>query len=302
MAHSSKVESLAGTAALRAFGAAAARAPERRVKPLGRAVGRLVWRLSARHRRIALKNLRNVYGHEKSESELQDLARRVFEHFGQVAVEFFWLRHQSQETIRLLAPELDDSVLNQAYQEGRGAVVITGHFGNWEYLGMRLVANGHPLTVVARDSDSAAQATYINGIRKRGGFGAISKDEPASLMLKTLARNELLGILPDQNTIDKPIFVPFFGRLASTAPGVALLALRARCPVIPGFAVRTPEGFRIEIMPPLDIPQSGTLDERIWQVTAGYTSVIEKQIRRHPEQWLWFHDRWRRRPSNEDER
>lgn len=267
---------------------------------MGRALGRFVWRVSRRYRQVALKNLGLAFGEHSSQEELESLAKRVLEHFGQVAVEFFWLRRQSPETIRSLAPAFDEEALKAALGGGRGAVVITGHFGNWEYLGMRLVAEGYPLTVVARDSDNPTQAAYINDVRRRGGFGTISKQEPASLMLKTLSANELLGVLPDQNTIYNPVFVPFFGKMASVAPGVALLALRARCPVIPGFAVRTAHGFRIEMKQPLDIPDSGSLDERIWQVSADFTRVIEEQIRQYPEQWLWFHDRWRKRPPEEE--
>ena len=291
------IEQTLGTAALRAIGAAAGRCPERALKPFGIALGRSVWRLSARYRNVALKNLRFVYESVKTEEEIQDLARRVFEHFGRVAVEFFWGYRAPEEKIRSLVRLDGREAIPEALAQGRGLIVITAHFGNWELLARRAACEGFPLSVVARDCNDPRLAAYVNGLRSRGGVSVISKDEPASRMLQVLKDNEMLAILPDQNTIIKPVFVPFFGRMASAAQGVALLALRARCPLLPAFAVRDDEGWHTETWPLLMAPQEGTMSEKILKITADFTQIIELQIRKYPEQWLWFHDRWRRRPG-----
>lgn len=294
------VERTVGTAGLVAIGAVAARCPEPALRPLGLALGRSVWRLSRRFRDVAHKNLRFVYSAEKDDREIQDLARRVFEHFGRVAVEFFWGYKTSPERIRQIVQFDCSDTIRDALAQGRGAVVITAHFGNWELFGRSVVCNGFPLSVVARDCNDPRQAAFINRMRERGGLKVISKNEPAARMLEALKANEMLALLPDQNAIDKPVFVPFFGKLASCAPGVALLALRARCPILPGFLVRDQQGWHVDQWPPIEIPDAGTMHEKIVRVSADYTKVIEQQIRRHPEQWLWFHDRWRRRPEDEE--
>lgn len=291
------VEARGGMAALRGLNAVAVHCPYPMVAPLGRALGRMIHRTSSRYRNVALKNLRFVYENEKTDEQIRDLARQVFEHFGQVAVEFFWLQRVRKKKLLSLVDLRQGQYLDKALEAGTGALVITAHYGNWELLGRVLVASGYPLTVVARDSDDPTQAGFINGIRQRGGLGIISRGEPASRLLEALKENQLLGILPDQNTIESPVFVPFFGKLASTAPGVALLALRTGCPVIPGFAVREGRRWRLEAEDPVELPTEGRLMDRILKVTADYSKVIEEQIRRRPEQWLWFHDRWRRRPE-----
>ncbi len=298
-----RLEAGAGLVALRGLNAVARRCPEAWLEPLGRSLGRLIFRASRRYRGVALKNLQAVFGAERSPAEIQDLARSVFEHFGRVALEFFWLQRARAERLDELVvfPEEVRQSLQDLRERGRGGILISAHFGNWELLGRILTARGFPLSVVARDSDDPLQAGFVNSIRARGGMGIISRGEPASRMLEVLRRNEFLGILPDQNTVSDPVFVPFFGRLASAAPGVALLAIRSGSPVVPGFVTRTPGGWRVDTYPEVPVPDSGPLKERILQVTAAYTAVIEEQIRRHPEQWLWFHDRWRRRPDDERE-
>lgn len=291
------IEQTLGTAALRTIGAAAGRCHERVLRPFGIALGRSVWRLSARYRNVALKNLRFVYESEKTEEEIQDLAQRVFEHFGRAAVEFFWSYRAPEEKIRSLVRLDGLEAVPEAAAHGRGLIIITAHFGNWELLARRVACEGFPLSVVVRDCDDPRLAAYMNRLRSRSGISVISKDEPASRLLQVLKDNEMLGILPDQNTMTKPIFVPFFGRMASAAKGAALLALRARCPLLPAFAVRDDGGWHTETWPLLMVPQEGTMSEKILKITADFTRIIELQIRKYPEQWLWFHDRWRRRPG-----
>lgn len=284
-----------------AMGQLAKHCPDDKVKPFGEMVGRLVWRLSKRYRNVALKNLRFVYSSEKTEDEIQDLAVAVFKHFGRLFVEFFWATRAGDKKIKSIIDisSSDAEPLISALESGRGAIVITGHFGNWELMARRLVIDGFPMTVVARDSDDPAQTGLVNKIRESGGYKVISREEPASKIMQVLKSNQLLGMLPDQNTIDKPIFVPFFGKLASTAPGVALLAIRTDCPIILGFAVRQGLRWKIEVTDTFYAPKEGDLRSKIYEVTAAYTKGIENEIRKYPEQWLWFHDRWRKRPPDE---
>jgi KDO2-lipid IV(A) lauroyltransferase len=92
--------------------------------------------------------------------------------------------------------------------------------------------------------------------------------------------------------------VPFFGRTAWTPSGAATLSLRMKCPVVPGFIHRRPDGsHRAEFHPPLAEPTGGTLEDQVQELTAAATAVIERQIRAFPEQWVWMHRRWRRQPE-----
>jgi KDO2-lipid IV(A) lauroyltransferase len=108
----------------------------------------------------------------------------------------------------------------------------------------------------------------------------------------------MVGILLDQNAArSEGVFVPFFGRLASTSRSVALLALRTGAPVVPIFARREPGGrHRIIVRPPIDVPETSDREVAVAALTGRCTAVIEAAIREAPEQWLWLHNRWRTRP------
>ena len=116
---------------------------------------------------------------------------------------------------------------------------------------------------------------------------------------RALKNNRVVGLLIDQDIADIPgVFVPFFGRPAWTPTGAATLALRRRCPVIPAFIHRCPDGtHKLEILPPLPKPTTGSLESQVEQLTAASTACIERQVRAHPTQWVWTHRRWRTRPQ-----
>jgi KDO2-lipid IV(A) lauroyltransferase len=118
-------------------------------------------------------------------------------------------------------------------------------------------------------------------------------------LLAALARNRVVGLLIDQDIGDIPgVFVHFFGRPAWTPSGAASLALHRRCPIVPAFAHRRADGSHVvEVHPPLPEPAPGPKEDRVAELTAAATAAIERQVRAHPEQWVWLHRRWRRQPS-----
>ncbi len=297
-----RMELWAGTGMLKVLRALARWCPDRLVAPMGGGVGWLIWTLSRRYRNVALKNLRAVYGGQKDEREIQALARAVFRHWGQAAVECFWGERLKSDKLDKLFDVDHIERLDQALARGKGVLFVTAHFGNFDIMARWLANRGYKVTVIARDSDDPAQTGIVNEEREGAGYQVLSKTEPAGRMIEALRANRILGILPDQNTIEKPVFVPFFGRLASVAPGVAVLAMRTDCTVLPGFGVRIRGGrFRLELLPPLETPKEGGFHERLCAISADFTRVIEEEIRKYPEQWLWFHDRWRKRPPEEEQ-
>ncbi len=139
----------------------------------------------------------------------------------------------------------------------------------------------------------------VRTLRCRFGTEVISRGPAAGRHLaRALKNHRVVGLLIDQDIRRVPgVFVPFFGRPAWTPSGAATLAIRLDCPVAPGFIHRRPDGtHHAQIHPPLRIPSTGSLEDRVHEVTAAATSVIEEQIRAYPEQWVWMHRRWRTRP------
>jgi KDO2-lipid IV(A) lauroyltransferase len=141
----------------------------------------------------------------------------------------------------------------------------------------------------------------VTSSRTRFGTEVVPRGPAAGRqMARSLARNKACGLLIDQDIRDVPgVFVPFFGRRAWTPSGAATLAVRMRCPMLSGFIHRRPDGSHMaEIFPPLRPSGAGSLEDRVYELTAAATAAIERQIRAYPEQWVWMHRRWRRQPED----
>jgi KDO2-lipid IV(A) lauroyltransferase len=180
------------------------------------------------------------------------------------------------------------------------ALVLTAHLGNWELLTLAPALTGYPLTVVARALDSPWLDAWADRLRRTAGVEVVDKRAALRPVLDALRRGRLVGVLLDQNASRREgVFVPFFGRLASTSRAMAVLALRTRTPVVPAFTRRLAPGrHEITIHPALGLPDAGD-EDAVRSLTADCTAAIEAAVRATPEQWLWSHDRWRTRPPEE---
>jgi KDO2-lipid IV(A) lauroyltransferase len=180
------------------------------------------------------------------------------------------------------------------------ALMLTAHLGNWELLTLAPALTGYPLTVVARALDSRALDAWADRLRRTAGVEVVDKRDALRPALAALRRGRLVGVLLDQNASRREgVFVPFFGRPASTSRAVAVLALRTQTPILPAFTRRlVPGRHQIVVHPPLALPVP-TDREVVQALTARCTEAIEAAVRATPDQWLWAHDRWRTRPANE---
>jgi KDO2-lipid IV(A) lauroyltransferase len=237
---------------------------------------------------------------ELDESQRNALLKDTAHHFGLMLVEVAWLWHARSRDVENLC-ELDGAEnFFEALEEGRGAIFVTGHCGTWEILSARVPIAGVPFASAARELDDPRLDRLVTAIRSRFGTEIFPRGPSAGKrMVRALAENRVATLIIDQDIRGIPgVFVPFFGRPAWTPSGAAMLAIRRRCPVIPGFIHRRPDGtHKAEIHPPLPIPTDGTLEDRVEEVTAAATAAIERQIRAHPEQWVWMHRRWRTQPE-----
>jgi Kdo2-lipid IVA lauroyltransferase/acyltransferase len=182
-----------------------------------------------------------------------------------------------------------------------GALVVTAHLGNWELLGLGSRLTGLAFATVVRPLDIRLLDRLAQRLRAAAGVQHIDKRHAARTILDALRDGRVVGVLLDQNaTRSEGVFVPFFGRLASTSRGLALLSLRAGVPILPVFIHREPDGrHRILIETAIAPPNSGSLETAVVELTAECTRRIEAAIRRAPDQWFWLHRRWRTRPIDE---
>jgi len=266
---------------------------------LGNALGSVFFALSRRYREVALRNLRAAYGHEMGEEEIRRAAKAVFRHFSRGAFEFFYLLSLSGRQVDAMMDLEGVEHLDRALSLGKGCIAITAHYGNWELFARKMALLGYKMNVIARDSDDPGMTGIATRIRESGGYRVFDRDQPIIGAFRCLRNNEILAILPDQNEIDG-ILVPFFGRLAATASGPAVLSLKSGAPIVPGFAVRNSDGtYTGRIYPPLEFEPTGDEDRDVRELTAMVTAAIEQEIRRNPTQWLWLHDRWKYSPEGE---
>ena len=255
----------------------------------GERLGRLFFRISKKHRERALANLRLAFP-DMEEKERAALARQVFEHFGRVATDFLRsARRTDQEVVDSCEVE-GLEILEEAFRKGKGVLLIVPHLGNWERAGHLMKAYGYDLHVVARDADDAELNQDVLDLRKAAGLTVLPRGNAAIQILRALRQGKCVALLPDQNSNE--CFVPFFGKPTGTVTGPAIMSIRSGAPLLPAASVRVgPAKYLVHIYPPVE-PVEGYDDPTI-ALTAGVNAAIEVMVRSFPDQYLWFHDRWK---------
>jgi KDO2-lipid IV(A) lauroyltransferase len=265
---------------------------------LGGRIGDIGYLILRRRRHVALDNLRHAFP-ELSPAARRRLGRRSYRHLGQLFVELCALLTRPVDRFLERVTVEGREHLDRVMMGHGRALVLTAHLGNWEVLTAAHLLTAYRLAVVVRPLDSLWLNPLAERLRRRAGVELIDKRRALRPVLSALAQGRLVGILLDQNASRREgVFVPFFGRLASTSRSMAVLALRTGVPVIPIFARRETAGrHRVIIHPPLEPATTNEREEAIVELTARCTAVIEAAIREVPEQWLWMHSRWRTRPE-----
>lgn len=260
-----------------------------------------IWRMvDRRHRMVTRHNLRMVFGETKSEEELNRIEKDVFRNIARTAVEFFQIPMlTSERAYDMFTPEgrekLDDSL-----RSGSGVVLVASHFGNWELMGAVAAIIGYKISAVARPLDDPDLDEIVREIRESSGMQIIPRRVSALGIVRKLKRNEIVGILGDQNTRTQNVFVDFFGIKAATTSGPAMLAVRTGAALLPVFMIREGPGrHRWIVEDPIEVVRTGDLDADVLATTQKCTDILEEYIRKYPSQWSWVHRRWKTRPPGE---
>ncbi len=264
---------------------------------IGSALGALTGLLDVRHRRIAVANLLDSFAPQLDRAAARRLARDCFRHFGRITLDTLYFQRLDRKQIDGLVRIHGVEHLRTAQAQGKGILLFSGHFGHWELAGVTSGFLGARLAVVARPLDNPALERMLGELRACSGNLVVYKRNAVREMLRALHRGMGVAILLDQDARREGIFVPFFGRAASTTPTLALLALRSGAPIIPTFAVvRHDHTCDLTFEPPLPIEKSGDRGRDVRQITERCTVILESWIRRYPDQWLWMHRRWKTAP------
>jgi len=267
----------------------------------GAALGQMAFSIVRMRRRVTLENLRGAFPELAGRRELIRLGARCYRNLGKGLVEFCHFPRLNRDRLAGLVEIQGLDNLRQALGAGHGAILLSGHFGAWELLGPAFALNGFAVDLFVRSQKNPLFDDLMNRHRSWVGADIIRSSGTPRAMLRSLRENRLLAMLADQDGGRDGIFIPFMGRPASTAPGVARIALRTGAPILMGFVVRQPDGrHRLVIEPPLKVPQGGDSRENLRRILETYTRNLESHIRAHPHQWFWPHRRWKTRPPAED--
>lgn len=270
------------------------RLPLRVARALGSAIGDLGFLVLHRQRGLAMTNVETAFS-DWTHAKRRKVVRAMFKRLGEALMETIWLPNLTLDVLRQTTEISGSEYVDQALAAGRGAVIVTGHCGNWEWLGAAVALLGHPLTVLQRDRDEVEFNEYIIKLRARFGSQSIRRGSTAAAldMFRALKGGELLAFLIDQNIRAESVKVPFFGKPALTPIGPARLAVRAEAPVIICFIERRGPKHVITFHEPIFTSR----DDDATALMARLTLMIEEQVRRCPEEWMWMHERWKERPK-----
>jgi KDO2-lipid IV(A) lauroyltransferase len=264
----------------------------------------LLIKLSNRHSGIVARNLKIAFPHYTT-GEITALTRAISRHFSSVFVEIITIFVKKQpekilKKVEILHPE----VLEQALDKKKGVILFSGHFGNWELIPLILSRQlNQKVNSVAREMNNPLVEKKVKQFRKYMGSELIYKRNSMRTILKRLEKNGIIYLLIDHNTIAREgVFVNFFGKPASTVPSVSQLHLKRAIPIIPIFIHYEEDKIVLELLEEIDATgtSTGNQKEDILQLTRRCTSLIEEKIRQYPEQWFWFHNRWKTRPPRQE--
>jgi len=260
------------------------------------------WPLGIR-REVVERQVRAAFP-QMAPDDVHRIARASYENLGRTTAETALLPMYDALRIIELFEEVEGwSIIEERLARAKGLILVTGHIGNWELGGAYLAARGLPMQAVARHMENPLFDRYLTSTRERIGMSIVHDEEAVRRVPRALRAGHAIAFLIDQGTVGlASTWVPFFRRLAKTPRGPAVFALRLGTPVVFGAALRQPSGrFRL-YFEAIDTTPTGNLEMDIERIVAEYTSVLERYVRRAPEQYFWHHRRWKhQRPGTPPE-
>lgn len=276
--------------------------PRKVALSLAKVLGILAFYLVRKQRRKVLDHLRFAWKDKLEEKSIRLIGRRVFQNLAMMAVDVIFFHTLSQENLREWVSYEDEFMrINEILDKGKGAIILTGHIGNWELLAAAFGLMGYGAAVVGRRLYYEPYNQIIVKLRETVHMRTIYRDSSPREILKVLKSNQLLGMLADQD-IDslEGVFVDFFGVPSYTPTAPVKLAMAAKTVIVPAFMIREGKRYRLILEGPIypELIHNST-EETVREFTERWSAVVEKYIRKYPDQWVWMHDRWKTRPLDE---
>ncbi|HZE99789.1 MAG TPA: lysophospholipid acyltransferase family protein [Planctomycetota bacterium] len=260
---------------------------------VGRRLGLLLRFLDRRHTGVAARNLERTRG-VCAPDAIPAFVDRLYAHIGLSFVEMLMLpglieRGCIEDFTRFRRFDVAERVL----RAGRGLIVVIGHLGNWEVMGLAICKAGYPLNSLARPIENPWIDAWLNRFRTRTGQRIIPKRHALGEMIRVLHRNEILIVQVDQNAKSAGVLTDFFGRPCSTHRSPAILSLKYGTPIIVANIYRENGLHHCDLGDPIDPARHRDHADPVKSMTQAYTAEFEQAVRAHPDQWFWVHERWK---------
>jgi KDO2-lipid IV(A) lauroyltransferase len=275
------------------------RAPLKLLRRFGGALGWIAFHVFRVRRRVVVDNIEKSFPGAGS-VWVKSVAEETYKNVGRSLMEMATFGGLTRDDVLGMVTIEGREQFDEALARGRGAILFSGHFGNWELLGAVIGHCGYPIHATDTNHSNQLVHAVLTRTRNRHGMEVLDAMQPVDDLKRLLGENKMITYLADQDARSHGVFVDFMGRPASTLRGPALLAVRTGCPILPGFLIR--EGvdrhravFGELLWPDASLPRI----EAVRDLTERFTRLLESYVREYPEMYFWMHRRWKTRPPSQ---
>ena len=241
-----------------------------------------------KRKNVAIKNIQTAFP-KCSDIWVANTLKKCYKFFAYNFIQFLALP-KSTDSIKIQIN--GQTALDNAIEQGKGVILISSHFGPWEILGHWLGVNNYQLRGVAHKQKNKGANRFFEEKRQLSGIKHIYRKVGVDVLYNILEEKKILGLVSDQDAKNKGIFINFFNKPASTHKGAAIFHLNTNAPMIYGICIQTGfQEYKIELIPITSV--KNTMED----ITQEYTLTLERIIQKYPEQYFWFHNRWKTNPK-----
>jgi KDO2-lipid IV(A) lauroyltransferase len=263
-------------------------------------LGKLAFIFVKKESEKTIKNLTIAFGETKNAEEIKLMAKQVYVNLALAFADY--LHTINYITSKQFSKIIDfEGVehLDEAYDEGKGVICMTGHVSSWEFSAIMPPVLGYETSASSKKMANARIDKLIVSYRQKRGMKNISRGNTYLQLIEVLNKGECLIVMTDQDAATKGVFIDFLGKSAYTPIGIARLALDSKSPVVPMFMIRKPDKrYCFKIFPPLQLIETGNYENDLLENTKIHSQIYEKIISEHPTQWVWMHERWKTTPED----
>ncbi|MEG1642052.1 MAG: lysophospholipid acyltransferase family protein [Synergistaceae bacterium] len=258
---------------------------------IGTVLGSTVTYVTKRKVKEATKRCSDVLSIPMDEAE--EIVKKSYRHFGGAAAEFARMPKIAEE-IKKYVKIVGEENLQKAYVKNKGIIFATAHIGNWEYAACLVAQKGYKMSALGAEQRDDRLTDLIAELRTKSGIKALGKKSDLKTVIKALKNGEIIGIPVDQDAKKAGVLSLFLGKPASTPVGIAKLAQKTGCAIIPAFCIKNKDNltYTLTLLPELKGRDGKEYGEDIQTSLDDCNDVISEWIRKTPEQWMWMYPRW----------